>query len=367
MIGTALNIGSFFLDIAKQLYPESGDIGAAAKVTGRARHAYNVLDSGSVQRSSGRTVMSPMVAVDKSILHAEFMGDLITVLNIRDVVATLTHFSLENANQVGVRIENLIGSVNPNRAGMLSLLAGVESYNTSIPVPSSKEEKVVNQITTNPKTVQDIMEYAPLSIGRVVNAVAYGENGAKVDIPLTFRQIVIPMDSAQLNLVFSAARKDEGLRMRWLMKRSGEISHPEWFDGGDIVKDRFKLKNKDTTGYYKEAMKRDTGNTLQAIRTGEVSANDMANSFVLSADEATNIELSIGKRFANPTARQAIFEKLNANTIVVCDEGRGFFTFYTDGQSIPDVYTRRDLTVKAKKESSATSLGDLVKLLNGSL
>lgn len=367
MIGTALNIGSFFLDIAKQLYPESGDIGAAAKVTGRARHAYNVLDSNSVQRSSGRTVMSPMVAVDKSILHAEFMQDLITVLNIRDVVATLTHFSLQNANQVGVRIENLIGSVNPNRAGMLSLLAGVESFNTGIPAPGQKENNPVNQVTTGPKTVQDIMEYAPLSIGRVVNAVAYGDNGAKVDIPLTFRQIVVPMDSNQLNLVFTAAKKDETFRMRGLMKRSGEITNPEWFNGADIVRDRFKLKNKDTTGYYKEAMKRDTGNTLAAIRTGEISANDMANSFVLSSDEAANIELNIGKRFANPTARQAIFEKLGANTIVVCDESRGFFTFYTDGQAIPDVYTRRDLTVKTKKESSANSLGDLVKLLNGGL
>lgn len=372
MIGPVLNIGSFFLDVAKQLYPESSDIGAAAKVTDRAKHAYNVVTTHSVHRSAGRTVLAPMVIVDKALLHQEYMGDLMTVLNLRDIVATLTHLALQNATGVGVRVENLVGSINPNRAGMLSLMAGLEALDTNIRVAGTEAneapaEKQVNYVQVGSKAIPDAMEYAPLAVGRVVNATIFGENGQKIELPMTFRQIPIPMDDAGLRRLFDVAKNDDTLQMRWLMKRTGEITPPQWFDGGDIVKARFKAKNEDATGYYKEAMKRDTNNALEAVRTGILSANSMANSIILSQSEATQIELSIGKKFTNPTARQAIFEKLSANTIVVCDDDRGIYNFYTDGQSMPESYTRRDLAVKSKKEGSANTLQDLVKLLNGGM
>lgn len=392
MIGPALNIGSFFLDIATQLYPESSDIGAAAKVTDRARHAYNVVNTSSVHRSAGRGVFAPMVVVDKALLHQEYMQDLMTVINLRDIVATLTHFALQNATGVGVKVENIIGSANPNRGGMLSLLSGLESLDNNIrPVSAyrvtgmesatpavkptgpktdkekEEEEKLKNQVQVGGKAIPDLMEYTPLSVGRVVNATIFGENGVKIDFPMTFRQIPVPVDDSGLRRLFTAAKNDEDFSMRWLMKRTGEISNPEWFNGTDIVKERFKAKHGDASGYYKEAMKRDTNNALEAVRTGVLSVNSMANSIILGKDEAAQIELLIGKKFSNPSSRQDIFEKMSANTIVICDDDRGIFHFYTDGQSMPESYTRRDLAVKSKKEGSSNTLQDLVKLLNGGM
>lgn len=381
MIGPALNIGSFFLDIATQLYPESSDIGAAAKVTDRARHAYNVVNTSSVHRSAGRGVFAPMVVVDKALLHQEYMQDLMTVINLRDIVATLTHFALQNATGVGVKVENIIGSANPNRGGMLSLLSGLESFDNNIRVagleantpPASTagvkdgEDKPKSQVQVGGKAIPDLMEYTPLSVGRVVNATIFGENGVKIDFPMTFRQIPVPVDGDGLRRLFSAAKNDEDFKMRWLMKRTGEISNPEWFNGTDIVKERFKAKHGDSSGYYKEAMKRDTNNALEAVRTGVLSVNSMANSIILGKDEAAQVELLIGKKFSNPTSRQDIFEKMSANTIVICDDDRGIFHFYTDGQSMPESYTRRDLAVKSKKEGSSNTLQDLVKLLNGGM
>lgn len=382
MIGPALNIGSFFLDIAKQLYPESSDIGAAAKVTDRARHAYNVVNTSSVHRSAGRGVFAPMVVVDKALLHQEYMQDLMTVINLRDIVATLTHFALQNATGVGVKVENIIGSANPNRGGMLSLLAGLESLDNNIrpvtahrvtgmeaggPEAKNEDDGKNSYVQVGSKTIPDLMEYTPLSVGRVVNATIFGENGVKIDFPMTFRQIPVPVDGDGLRRLFSAAKNDEDFKMRWLMKRTGEISNPEWFNGTDIVRERFKAKHGDSSGYYKEAMKRDTNNALEAVRTGVLSVNSMANSIILSKDEAGQVELLIGKKFSNPTSRQDIFEKMSANTIVICDDDRGIFHFYTDGQSMPESYTRRDLAVKSKKEGSSNTLQDLVKLLNGGM
>lgn len=377
MIGPALNIASFFLDITKQLYPESSDISAAATVTDRAKHAYNVVSTQSVHRSAARGIVAPMVVVDKALLHQEYMQDLMAIINLRDIVATLTHLSLQNSVSVGVKVENIIGSINPNRAGMLSLMAGIESVDTNIK-PDTKDDKSgekkkgddddkSNYVSVGGKTYPDLMEYAPLAVGRVVNATIFGENGTKIDFPMTFRQIPVPVSDVEMRKLFAVAKGDDGLKMRWLMRRTGEITNPEWFTGSDIVRERFKAKHGDMSGYYREAMKRDTGNKLEAIRTGILSVNSMANTIIMSSDEAVQNELAIGKKFSDPVARQQIFEKLSANTIVVCNDDRGIYTFYTDGQTMPESYTRRDLAVKSKKEGSANTLNDLVKLLNGGM
>lgn len=379
MIGQVLNLASFFLDITKQLYPESSDIGAAAKVTDRAKHAYNVVNTSSVHRSAGRGVVAPLVMVDKGLLHQEYMQDLMTVINLRDMVATLTHFALQNSVSVGVKVENIIGSVNPNRAGMMSLLSGLEALDTNIRVAgnesndnkddkgSKDDDDKKNYVQVGGKTYPDLMEYTPLSVGRVVNVTLFGENGTKIDFPMTFRQIPVPASDMEMRRIFAVVKGDDGLKMRWLMRKTGEITNPEWLNGTDIVKERFKAKNGDMTGYYRESQKRDTGNAMEAIRTGILSVNSMANSIIMSSDEQTQVELLIGKKFSDPTSRQTIFEKLSANTIVICNDDRGIFTFYTDGQSLPEVYSRRDLAVKSKKEGTSNTLQDLVKLLNGGM
>lgn len=364
MIGQVLSLGSFFLDIAKQLYPESKDIASAAQVTDRAKHSYNVISTSSVQRSAARTILNPMVAIEGTLIHQEYTPDLMTVVTLRDITATLTHLALQNSVEVGVKVENLIGSISPNRGGMMSLFSGLEAMDNNI---KPKDPATPNQVQVNSKTYSELMEFTPLAVGKVVNTTLYGANGNKIEVPLTIRQIPIPVTHENLVTLFSAAKPDEGLKMRWIMKKSGEITTPQWFDGSDIVKARFKAKMGDTSGYYKEAMKRDTQNKLEAIRTGIISMNSMANTVIITQDTATQLELEIGRKFADPVSREKIFESISANTLVIVNDDRGIFTFYTDGQTMPEVYTRRDLSVKSKKEGSANTLQDLVKLLNGGL
>lgn len=370
MFADILNAGSFFLDVFKRMYPESDDIASAAKVAGQARNAYNVINTSSVHESAGRTLFSPMVIVDGTLLHQEYMPDLITVLNIRDVVATLSHFAIKNAEAVGVNISNYIGGANPNRAGLLSLISGLESMASGNIQAKKPEGKANGTVTpgaskTSLDLYKDLMEYVPLSIGRVVNATIFGKDGIQVDVPLTFRQIIVPASESSLDNIFNAAKIEDGGKMRWIMRSNGEITNPEWFNGTDIIRERFKTRVGDDTGYYEEAMRRDTRNKLEAVRTGTISVNTMANSIILSEDEASRLEIQIGKSFSNVNSRNDIFKKLSANTIIVCNDGRDIFTFYTRGQIIPAKYTRRELAVKTKKEQATNSLEGLVKLLNG--
>lgn len=368
MIGSVLNLGSFFLDFASKIYPDSKDIVSAAQVAERAKHSYNVVSTTSVTQSANQAIIAPMCVIEGSLLHQEFMSDLIQIIMLRDVVATLTHLALQNSAGMGVKVRDIVGTINPNRGGMLSIL-GAEALNDNIvgneDDKKDDDEGKTNYVQVGGKTFPDIHEFAPLAIGKVVNATIYGDNGAKIEFPLTFRQIPVPTQPKDLARVFSAAKGDDGFWARMLMVKTGEITSPEFVSGLDIVKERFRLKNEDMSGYYKEALNRETGNRMAAIRTGLVSFNNLANTFVFTKDTANQLELDIGKRFDDAKSRESIFSAVKANTIVVCNEDRGIYTFYTHGANMAETYTRKDLSSKSKKDTGSNTLADLVKLLNG--
>lgn len=361
MIGQAINLGSFFLDIAKRVWPESSDINAAANAAGQARQAYNVVSTTSVHQSAARAIIAPMTCIENTLIHQEYMSDLMQIIMLRDIVATLTHLALQNTVSMNVKVENIIGSISPNRAGLLSL-AGCESLDNNI---KKQEDKQVGEyVSVGGKTVPDLYEFGPLAVGKVVMATLHQEGGGKIDFPLTFRQIPIPVPLKEMKLTFSAAKIEEGFWGRLLILKTREITGPEFLSGRDIIKQRFNIKNEEMTGYYKEALRRESGNRAAAIRTGVVSMNTLANSFIMSQDSANQLELDIGKRFSNPAARREIFKAVKANTIVVCNEDRGIFTFYTHGSDMHETYTRKDISGKSKKDTGSNTLADLVKILN---
>lgn len=369
MIGNVLGLGSYLLDIASKFYPDSKDINSAAKVAGQVQRSYNVVSTTSVHQSANRAIIAPMVGVEQALLHQEFMADLMQIIMLRDVVATLTHLALEGTVAMGVQIKDVIGSINPNRAGMMALM-GCEAYDNNIPNGDKEPENKNPEhdyVQVGGKSMPDLNEYTPLAVGKVVNATLVTERGGKIEFPLTFRQIPVPMSTKDLKRTFSAAKIEEGFFARLTMAKTREITYPEFLSGRDVIKERFNIKNEEMSGYYKEALRRETGNKLTAVRTGVVSFNSMANSFIMSQETATQLELDLGKRFRDPRSREGIFKAVVANTIVICNEDRGIYTFYTHGSDMPEVYTRKDIAIKSKKDSGSNTLADLVKLLNGGM
>lgn len=369
MISAVLNLGSLFLGVASKLYPDSKDITSAANAADNVRQAYNVVSTTSVHESASRAIIAPMVVIEATSLHQEYMNDLMQVVNLRDIIATLTHLSMQSSVAMGVKVENLIGSISPKRAGLMCL-AGIEALDSNIKTKDQKdaeEKKFISTVNVNGKNMPDLNEYAPLAVGRTVVATLPTESGKDIEFPLTFRQIPVPIDPQSLTRVFSAAKIEDGFFARLLMVQTKEITIPDLLTGKDIIKERFKIKNEDMTGYYREAMKNEAGNRVAAVRTGVVSVNNLANTFIFSQDTANQLELSIGRRFSNENSRNEIFKAVKANTIVVCNEDRGIFTFYTHGQSRPEIYTRKDLALKSKKDMGSNNLSDLVKLLNGGM
>lgn len=332
--------------------------GAAETVKG----TYDVLNTSSISKSAGKVLIAPMVAIEDTLLHQEYMNDLMQVVNIRDIKDTLTHLAMQGEVN-GIKISSLVESINPRRAGLLAL-QGAEAFGVpETKANAKKAEKVIeNRVTVGGKNMADLTEYVPLAVGRTVDASVFID-GHNVTFPLNFRQVPVPVSANDLITIFDAARPEDGMYARFMMWRAGELTAPEFLMGTDQIKKEFNIRKDDLSGYYKEASDRVAKNRGAALRTGIMSVNSEANTIIMSADTARNIELETGLNFAGGDSAK-IRKAVLANTIVVVDDGMGIFTFYSSATSRPEVYTRREITVTAKKDTSL-DLQSLMKMFNG--
>lgn len=374
-LGTIIGIGKLLLDAAKMVFPDNKEINSASSIADKAGYTYNLLNDSSITQSANRALIKPIVVIDKSILHASYMNGLMQVVMARDIQAILTHFAIKNAEANGIKINDILGEVQPRRAGLVGLM-GCEALTTSGPVPNKQgapnaaEQPAVGNgdasIVIGGQSYPELAEHTNLAIGKVVKSTAIGPTGVKIDFPLVFREIPLPASQQLLENIFSAAKVEEGFFARLDMVNSGEITYPEFFTGRDVVKEKFKIRNDDLTGYYDEMSKRERLNKAAALRSGVFSLNSMANTFIIGMDVAKQIELKVGRRFLNERSLPAIFKAIKASRIIICDEERnGVFHFIDNGDFSIETFTMKDIENKAKKAEGADTLEALTRILMG--
>lgn len=366
MIEQVLTLGQIFSFVAK-FTSKGKDI--AEKVDpylSGGQNALALMNTRSVSQSASRTLISPMVALERDLIHQEYMTDLMTVVNIRDIKDTLGHFALQGQVD-GIRISQLVDQINPRRGGMLAL-QGVEAFTGMEALgpkaaPAERTDPNQRTVVIDGKAYSDLNTFSPLAIGRTVMAEVRIGTGAPVTIPLNFRQVPVPVSANDLKHIFEAARFTDGFFGRLSMRDSGEITTPELLVGTDEIKREFNIRTNDMSGYYEEATARANKNRIATLRTGLQSFNTMANTIIMSKATADHIELELGIRF-DKNGISKIREKVLANTIVIVDDDSGLFTFWNSGNNLAEKYTRREITNTAKKDTSL-DLQSLMKLFNG--
>ena len=357
-IAAVLAFGSMLTSLATIVGKGGENIDKAKEVIDRVGSAYNVLNTASVSQSAGRVLISPMVAIERSLIHQEYAQDLMTIINLRDIKDALTHLAMQGQVD-GIKIASLVDSINPRRAGFLAY-QGVEAFGGQ--APSKPQAAIEGRVTIAGKDYPDFGTYAPLALGRTVQA-SVQIGSTMVNFPLNFRQVPVPVSSNDLEAIFEAARPEEGLFGRYMMLQSGELTSPEFLTGTDQIKREFNIRMNDMSGYYKEATERSSKNKMAALKTGIMSMNTMANTIIMSQETANQIEMEVGIKF-NKSGISAIRKKVLANTIVIVDDGMGIFTFWNSGSNMKEEYTRKEISVITKKENSM-DLSSLMKLFVG--
>lgn len=357
-VTAVLAFGSMLTSLATVLGKGGETVDQAKNIIDRVGSAYNVLNTTSISQSAGRVLISPMVAIERELIHQEYAQDLMTIVNLRDIKDALTHLSMQGEVD-GIKIASLVDSINPRRAGFLAY-QGIEAFAPQAPV--KKETAIEGRVTVNGKDYPDFSTYSPLALGRTVQASVQIGN-TQVCFPLNFRQIPVPVTANDLQAIFEAARPEDGLYGRYMMLQSGELTAPEFLTGTDQIKREFNIRMNDMSGYYKEATDRSSKNKMAALKTGIMSMNTMANTIIITQETANQIEMEVGVKF-NKSGIGAIRKKVLANTIVIVDDGMGHFTFWNSGSNMKEEYTRKEIAVISKKENSM-DLSSLMKLFIG--
>lgn len=367
MIPQLLGWGSAILGLATNLSKDKELLDAKDTVD-TLHKAYNVLNTSSVSSSAGRSIISPMVLVEQSLIHQEYMNDLMNIVNMRDIRDVLTHIDYQSTIG-GVRIGELVDSINPNRNAGFLCMEGCEAF-SSPKVVEDVKKILDNKVSKEPETghgtadnYQLMQEFSPLAVGKTVNA-SISYNGKQTNFPLTFRQVPIPANKSQMELVFQSVKKGDGWFVRIKDYKAGGITGPELLTGIDTIRNEFKIRTRDMTGYYGEANQRENNNRLMSLKTGRISVNTLANTIILDKSTADSIEVEIGIRFGSSKMDQ-IRKHVKANTIIIVNDNAGTFTFYSMGSSIKETYTRADIRTKTKKADDTGTLENLIKLLNG--
>lgn len=382
MVPLLLNWSSMLVNLYG-MFNKGTDISKTRDVIGDIGKAYNVMTTGSLSRSAGRSIISPMTLFEESLTHQDYMLDLMTIVNMRDIRDALTHINFQS-KVGGVQIAELVDSINPNRNGGFMCLQGCEAFNapkniirsrsdylkqkndlenSNKKTSDSKDKKTIpDSVSFRNEEFRNLTEYVPLALGRTVNASVFVD-GREINFPLTFRQIPIPASTSNLELMFQAVKGGDGWEERVKDYKSGGITLPDLLTGVDDIKREFRIRNNDLSGYYNESVKREVNNKMTALRTGILSLNSMANTIIMSKDTANNIELEIGIRFGSSKMEQ-IRKHVRANTIVLVNDSRGVFEFYSSSSNIVERYTASQIKSKVNKEN-VNSLDALVKLLSG--
>lgn len=387
MIKTTLSLGQSVLGLLKRQFPGNKTLedGAGAADTGV--FLYNTLSTDSLNKITAATIINPLIVIEEDIKQEDYMPDLMQLVQLQDIRNILNYYTV-NSSVNGIKVGDIMAPVATSRSGFLNYelhdqyqgFEALKEQPTKEPegggitdifpgLKREKDEKVETPFVAganldNSKYRGDVVEYPPLALGRTVTASTIIE-GKEIKFPITFKMTPVLVSNQELIRIFGASGIQNGLKMRLLMLKTGEITRPELFSGSDMIKEKFKAKDKDYTNYLKEMDKKASNNTLATIRTGSFNYNSEANTIIITSNVARQIEINNGIKFSNPNSRKGIFKSVMATRIIVVDRDRGTFTFYLNGIARADVYTRKDLESTSKKSSSADSIESLVKLLNG--
>ena len=208
-------------------------------------------------------------------------------------------------------------------------------------------------------TMATIKELSNLSVGKMLN-VEITDGANRMTLPVAVRLMASSLPSDNLVHILSVGNEDKSFKGRWDAWRSGAIRGIQDFALClDLVEAHKKNLLKDKTGIYSTIMKRNRGNQLSAIFSGNPSIATASNMCVIDSETVAALELKVGGKFSDFRTREKIFKNTYMMLIAVLDKGWGRVTFYHRGINAENNLDIRDL--KAANKGSGPDVGDILR------
>ena len=346
---------------AKKIYNTISDVFAASNA-----------DSSSLTDIASVGVMSPIVVVDQSIVHSEYMHDILQTM--QNLYAGYVCLAFSYFGDVGgVRIADTLGRFNPNRTsgswmkdqlktGMesLDLTMAQEAYKHRLPTRQNKVAYALEKEDVTMKLGKSDIEFNSsdnMVAGKTYN-VSIKQNKECVTVPIMVRLDIQPLSNKPLTFLLSGNGKEVTFSERYHDWRSGAIRFKDMIFLTDLIDDYKKALINDKTGVLSEIQRRANESKKASLVSGKNSLATASNMAIIGPEVQEEVENAISMKISSSRARKMIFDKSYLLSLAVVDPETERVTFY-----FRDKEMGTDVSFKELKSSNKGAGPDVVSIM----
>lgn len=344
---------------------------SVAKLINQVRNVTNFYNTKSLSEVTKLTRVEPLTIISRQCLNLDYMQDInATLLNIFAGYYLQAVSMLTKVNDV--EVIRILDKLNPDRDETGFLLSeevsreslktlSLENYQFALPT----KHRIAIEADDKPENVKLLNEVSSLSVGKMLNVeIMYsndaGEEPKCVNIQVNVRLLVSVIPTPTISHIIAHKTEDNSLTERWHAWRSGRISFiKDLIFCQDLIDEHKKAMVGDDSGTMFEIMRRVNNAKKFGLLTKNPSLVSASNIFVITADEARDIEQKLGGKLSNSKIREKAFENTYAMILTVIDREYERVTFYTRGVAAAADFSIKE--VKAAAKGKGPDIADIMK------
>lgn len=211
-------------------------------------------------------------------------------------------------------------------------------------------------------TLATLKELADLSVGKMLS-VEITDGMHKASIPISVRLMASSLPTASLVHILSHESEDTSWKERWHGWRSGRLRLvQDLMLCQDLIDAHRKSLMADADGMYATILRRNRGNQLSAVLSGNPSVATASNLCVMSNTTAAELELKINGKLSDMKTRERMFKNTFMMIMGVLDKQWNRVTFYHRGIAGSTEVSLRDL--KSSNKGNGPDVSDILRAYN---
>lgn len=235
----------------------------------------------------------------------------------------------------------------------------LEKQGLEITKQKLKDTYSASEMSIGRDTLSTIKELSNLSVGKLLS-VEITDGLHKASIPISIRLMASSLPTASLIHILTHGSKDNSFKERYHAWKAGRIEFiRDLCLCQDLIDAHRKNLMADKDGIYTNLVKRQRGNQISTLVSGNPSVATASNLVIMTNDSVAQMELRLDGKLSDFHIREKVFKDTYIMIMAVIDKQWDRVTFYHRGISAPTQVGLRDL--KSSNKGGGPDVSDILK------
>lgn len=213
---------------------------------------------------------------------------------------------------------------------------------------NTKKNNLVEIQSVGKDSIKTLNDAPNLATGKIFEVVIENE-GKRATIPVSVRLNPLSCSPGLVQEMLSLGDIRNSTIERFRRWREGELEFiNDLILCNDLVEKHYSLLKADKRGIYKDILKRRRNNRLSALITQSTSLATASSMCIITEDTASDLQMAIGGKLADPKVRASVFARCSLMFLVVIDPELQFIRIYHRGIAYPMELTYGEIKNQAK-------------------